>query len=266
MIRTITTPGPGLAFLLCLQLLPFLPRIQANEATPCYAPDTKRIDDRFMPCISMDGMDSMCCRLNDHDPDICKPNGLCYWENVDGGGRNGLYRGLCTSQGWDTSNCLPKTICADDNAGGNSSYTSQLSDCDNGNYCCGNTTACCTDEKMFTLSPTLVPIGSSSSSSATATVTATVSGKADSSTKTAIGLGVGIPLAVLAIAGAGGGFLWGRRSMKAKYAQIQNQGINMPMGVLGGVGGAQQVDSKSVHEADVVQPQPLELPAGKNDR
>jgi len=114
MIRTITTPGPGLAFLLCLQLLPFLPRIQANEATPCYAPDTKRIDDRFMPCISMDGMDSMCCRLNDHDPDICKPNGLCYWENVDGGGRNGLYRGLCTSQGWDTSNWLPKTICADD--------------------------------------------------------------------------------------------------------------------------------------------------------
>lgn len=54
--------------------------------------------------------------------------------------------------------------------------------------------------------------------------------------------------------------------MKAKYAQIQNQGINMPMGVLGGVGGAQQVDSKSVHEADVVQPQPLELPVGNNDR
>lgn len=121
---------------------------------------------------------------------------------------------------------------------------------------------------MFAISPTLVPIGSSSSSSATATVTATVSGKADSSTKTAIGLGVGIPLGILAIAGAGGGFLWGRRSMKAKYAQIGNQGFNMPMGVFGrgGGGGVEQADSKSVHEADVVQPQPLELPAGKNDR
>lgn len=119
---------------------------------------------------------------------------------------------------------------------------------------------------MFAISPTLVPIGSSSSSSATATVTATVSGKADSSTKTAIGLGVGIPLGILAIAGAGGGFLWGRRSMKAKYAQIRNQGFNMPMGVFGRGGGVEQADSKSVHEADVVQPQPLELPAGKNDR
>lgn len=114
MIRTITTSGSGMAFLLWLQLLFFLPKILANEATPCYAPDTTRRDDRFMPCISMEGMDSMCCRLNDHDPDICKPNGLCYWENVDGGGRNGWYRGLCTSQDWDTPNCLPKTICTDD--------------------------------------------------------------------------------------------------------------------------------------------------------
>lgn len=54
--------------------------------------------------------------------------------------------------------------------------------------------------------------------------------------------------------------------MKAKYAQIGNQGFNMPMGVFGRGGGVEQADSKSVHEADVVQPQPLELPAGKNDR
>lgn len=55
--------------------------------------------------------------------------------------------------------------------------------------------------------------------------------------------------------------------MKAKYAQIQSQGGNMPMGVFGG-GPLDQADSKSVHEADVVQPkpQPLELPAWRDDR
>lgn len=121
MIRTMTTPGSGLSLLgvVLLFLLPFLPRIQANEAAPCYAPNTKRIDARYMPCISMDGMDSMCCRLNATDPDICKPNGLCYWEDIDGGGsdkpgRAGWYRGLCTRQDWDTPNCLPKTMCDDD--------------------------------------------------------------------------------------------------------------------------------------------------------
>lgn len=74
----------------------------------CYAPDGTIADSRFLPCIGFDYVDSMCCRLNDTYPDVCQPNGLCYWPRA-----NKYYLDYCTDKSFDSPNCLSKTICDD---------------------------------------------------------------------------------------------------------------------------------------------------------
>ncbi|OJZ80178.1 hypothetical protein ASPFODRAFT_53808 [Aspergillus luchuensis CBS 106.47] len=186
-------------------------------ATSCYAPDGSPIDNSiYQPCITISGVHSMCCRLNGADPEKCDPTGLC----LTSGGR--YYREFCTDQSWNSTNCLPKDICGNQN-GGNSDWTYQLTSCGNGLWCCGSSTSCCNTLETFSLGPTLVKFDSNSSLSATAAPTATVtviptedgSSNTDESempTKVAIGVGVGVPLACIAVGMFGVGYLLGRRS------------------------------------------------------
>ncbi|PYH63675.1 uncharacterized protein BO88DRAFT_352712 [Aspergillus vadensis CBS 113365] len=190
-----------------------------TAATACYAPDGSLIANSiYQPCISIPGVHSMCCRLNSVDPDKCDPTGLCL---TSGGG---YYREFCTDQSWNSTNCLPKDICSDQN-GGNSDRTYQLTSCGEGLWCCGSSTSCCNTHETFTLSPTLLnfDLDPSSSLSATAAPTTTVTvvptegsssnkGEPQMLTKVAIGVGVGVPLACIAVGMLGVGCLLGRRS------------------------------------------------------
>lgn len=83
----------------------FLPRL-VLAVTPCYAPNGSEMDSRFIPCIAVEGVHSMCCRLNDTDPDICDPTGLCYWPRT-----KMYYRDFCTERSFDSPNCLSRTMC-----------------------------------------------------------------------------------------------------------------------------------------------------------
>lgn len=73
----------------------------------CYEPDgTAVTDPRYKPCIAIENEFSMCCRLNDTNPDLCYPNGLCYWT-----AKNQYWRNFCTDQTWESPNCIPNTTC-----------------------------------------------------------------------------------------------------------------------------------------------------------
>lgn len=74
----------------------------------CYAPDggaPEHAED-YMPCIPVEGVDSMCCALNRTiNIDRCLPNGLC---SMDGdGGTGGYFRNFCTDKNWKSPNCAP---------------------------------------------------------------------------------------------------------------------------------------------------------------
>ncbi|KAL4939339.1 hypothetical protein BDV06DRAFT_231125 [Aspergillus oleicola] len=195
-------------FLLLLQLH------TVHATATCYAPDgTAIMDTKYVPCIAIEEEFSMCCRLNDTNPDQCYSNGLCHSPSGDGE----YWRDYCTDQTWSSPNCLSKTTC-DAASGGSSNGTARLNLCSNGSYCCGMNDDCCKPEEEFTLKATLVAINSNSSSTAIMT---SGGSKGDKNRTVAIGVGVGVSLGVLSLAMLGAGFLWGRRKAKATYEGFQ---------------------------------------------
>ncbi|RAK96161.1 uncharacterized protein BO80DRAFT_417316 [Aspergillus ibericus CBS 121593] len=198
----------------------FLTSLGISATKTCYAPDGTPVeDDIYVPCIAIKGVQSMCCRLNDTDPDECLTSGLCYTSKV---GYKGYWRDFCTDETWESPNCLSKSIC-NTTSGGNSSWTSFLTYCHGDQYCCGDDGSCCSTDDVFTINETLVTIGDVATATVTATNSANVngtnSGSSDESTKLAIGLGVAIPLTAIAGAMLGAGFLWGRKQTQRKWLQ-----------------------------------------------
>ncbi|KAL3476222.1 hypothetical protein BJX99DRAFT_228420 [Aspergillus californicus] len=221
-----------------------------HATATCYAPDgTAVTDTKYAPCIAILGEFSMCCRLNDTNPDQCYSNGLCYNDNE-------YWRDYCTDQTWSSPNCLSNTTCDAAN-GGSSNGTARLNICPDGSYCCGTNNDCCTPAGEFTLKATLVAMSSNSSS--TAIITAGGS-KVGEDRTVAVGAGVGVSLGVLALAMLGAGFLWGRRKRKATYEDFQQ---TVPEGQIGFVD-PQLAGPYPVYEADGSSaPARSELPASK---
>lgn len=220
-----------------------------HATATCYEPDgTAVTDPRYKPCIAIENEFSMCCRLNDTNPDLCYPNGLCYWT-----AKNEYWRNFCTDQTWESPNCIPNTTCnaavslidkltgtiascPDSRAstiqylhrlqsGAEGNRTAQFILCTDGSYCCGTNNDCCTSDQEFTLKATLVAMNRNVTNTATstATITATITGESrghDNKT-VAVGVGVGVSLGVLAVAMLGAGFFWGRRNTQAKYEALQ---------------------------------------------
>ncbi|KAL4912946.1 hypothetical protein BDW62DRAFT_9050 [Aspergillus aurantiobrunneus] len=217
-----------------------------QTAATCYTPDgTKVTDPKYQPCISVENEFSMCCRLNDTDPDQCLQNGLCYWTS-----RNEDWRDYCTD----------KPGIAQIN-GGSSKGTARLSKCNDGTYCCGLTDNCCTAVGEFSLAETLVTIGNESS---VATVTAaTTGGSAGEISKL---LPVGVSLGVLSVVMLGAGFLWGRRKTRAKYEGLP---VQKPVTAPGGhmmFAAPQLHGSNPIYEANNSQigiPSELPVPGAK---
>ncbi|KAJ5634793.1 hypothetical protein N7528_002635 [Penicillium herquei] len=199
----------------------FLAHLGISAAKTCYAPDGTSVKSHiYAPCIAIEGVESMCCRINDTNPDTCLSSGLCY---TNGTGIAGYWRDFCTDETWDSPNCLSKSIC-NTTAGGNSSWTYIMTACGSNNqYCCGDDTSCCGTDDAITIDDILVTIGGVATATATSTssvnVNGTNSGSSDESTKLAIGLGVALPLTALAGAMLGAGFLWGRRKTQRKWPQ-----------------------------------------------
>ena len=96
----------GLCFL--IYLVPLLGLTSAQ----CYSPDGSLFpDNRYMPCISTNGVDSMCCLTNTtipQDADTCLPSGQCSREGA-------YYRDFCTDKTWRSPNCL--SVCIDTTVG-----------------------------------------------------------------------------------------------------------------------------------------------------
>jgi hypothetical protein len=68
----------------------------SGNSTQCYYPDgSLAVDYDFVPCTST-GV-SACCVLGEGD--VCMPDGLCNWTG------HYLYRGSCTSESWDSTDC-----------------------------------------------------------------------------------------------------------------------------------------------------------------
>ncbi|KOC10807.1 hypothetical protein AFLA70_137g002531 [Aspergillus flavus AF70] len=197
-------------------------RLNLVAATTCYTPDGYAVTDpRYIPCIAIEGENSMCCKLNDTMPDTCHSTGLCY------SSQTGYWRDFCTDKNWDSPNCLKKTFC-DDAAGGKSNWTTRVTSCGDGSWCCGDTNNCCTNGGGFTLDSPLVAIGNNATVTTTVTATPKDSnkGSSDSSTKVVIGVGVAVPLACLACGMLGVGFLWGRRSARQALSQPEFQRVS----------------------------------------
>lgn len=88
----------------------FLALLVSSSATKCYTADGYAVeDDKYMPCIGIDKVESMCCRLNDTSPDTCLSNGLCF---ANSSFANGYWMDFCTDQKWESPNCLAKSICS----------------------------------------------------------------------------------------------------------------------------------------------------------
>ncbi|KAJ5109636.1 hypothetical protein N7532_002281 [Penicillium argentinense] len=233
--------------------------VHSTWTTQCFAPNGTIADSRFIPCIEIPGVHSMCCRLNDTDPDTCQSNGLCYWSSPAK-----YYRNYCTDEKWDSPNCLQKTICVEA-AGGNSGGGSQVTLCPGNNgttYCCGSTTDCCTNEDVFTLDPTLVRLASDTTATSTTPSTPTSTSVSIAATSTyitspttsasksddtrptnhiAIGVGVGVSVGVFAaVTMLGAGFWWGKRQARARYRSFEQNGPHVPMTL--------QADSGAAHE------------------
>ncbi|BCR92956.1 uncharacterized protein AKAW2_10002A [Aspergillus luchuensis] len=244
----------------------FLAKFGKSAAKTCYAPDGTPVeDDIYAPCIAIEGVESMCCRINDTNPDECRADGLCYTNMT---GYAGYWRDFCTDETWDTPNCLSKSIC-NTTAGGNSSWTYYMTPCGGVNYCCGDDPSCCSGDSVFSIKDTLVTIGGVATTTVTATssaeVNGTSSGSSDESTKLAIGLGVAIPLTAIAGAMLGAGFFWGRKITQRKWLQATNHG-----GTAGPLlqpilqqGIAPTYHQSYPHEVSASQLSPTELPGGK---
>ncbi|KAJ5721894.1 uncharacterized protein N7483_009828 [Penicillium malachiteum] len=200
----------------------FLVHLGLSTAKTCYAPDGTAADnDIYAPCIAIEGVQSMCCRINDTNPDTCLASGLCYTNGTGAG----YWRDFCTDETWESPNCLSKSIC-NTTAEGNSSWTYIMTACgSNKQYCCGDDTSCCGTDDAITINDTLVAIGGVATATATATnsvdVNGTNSGSSDESTKLAIGFGVALPLTALAGAMLGAGFLWGRKKTQRKWLETK---------------------------------------------
>ncbi|KAJ5976481.1 hypothetical protein N7481_010188 [Penicillium waksmanii] len=224
----------------------------------CYSPDGNEVtEDTYVPCIAIDGVDSMCCKMNHTNPDICDPNGLCYST------KNIYWREYCTDPTWDSPNCLPKTTCAD-GTGGQSNRTAMMTRCPNGSgrsFCCGKSTDCCGNDNEIVLDSTLVSIGPSNSSEST--TSDTQNGDGGSSSKVAIGVGVGVPLGILAISMLGFGFWWGKKKARAESKAMMEQFQNQMRDL--GYGEPKQLSSKPIHEADEGVISPAELQNGDEE-
>lgn len=92
----------GLVFL--VYLIPLL----GVTSGQCYSPDGSLFpDNSYMPCISTNGVDSMCCLTNTtvpQDADTCLASGQCLREGA-------YYRDFCTDKTWRSPNCL--NVCID---------------------------------------------------------------------------------------------------------------------------------------------------------
>lgn len=89
---------------LLLALLPL-----TNAA--CYAPNgVLEPNTAYQPCISVTGINSMCCALNrtlvGGVADKCSQNGLCI--AADGTS----WRGFCTDKNWNSPGCLSREVCS----------------------------------------------------------------------------------------------------------------------------------------------------------
>lgn len=91
--------------------------------------------DAYIPChTTKDGEASMCCRLGDSSPDICRPDGLC---------QNGdlIWRESCTDSTWKMKGCVK--LCIDGSMGDSDVAVKQ---CDDQSFCCdenGSGDQCC---------------------------------------------------------------------------------------------------------------------------
>lgn len=95
-----------------LPLFLVLPQL-VTSIQQCYRPDGIPVaDEIYQPCILIKGVESMCCRINDVNPDECLPNGLCS-SNKDPKPYS-YWRDFCTDRNWESPNCLPRTICNDE--------------------------------------------------------------------------------------------------------------------------------------------------------
>ncbi|KAH6682522.1 hypothetical protein B0J14DRAFT_127083 [Halenospora varia] len=211
--------------------------VAAADSKTCYAPDGKTTPPAgnymYMPCIAIDGVDSMCCALNrtENWVDVCQPNGLCL-NSAD----NLYYRDYCTDKTWNSPNCLSKTVCANPN---DNTYnnTQALTRCNDGSWCCGrqNNTDCCFKNLGFQLKANLVSFGNETSaaggnSSSNCTIPTNTSLPSNSSNTTKVGVGVGVSLGLIAIVGTIAGFWFGQKRgqrMGSGMMGAPDQGINM---------------------------------------
>ncbi|CAI7664602.1 unnamed protein product [Penicillium manginii] len=236
-------------FILCLKT--------AIAKATCYSPDGNEVtEESYVPCIAIDGVHSMCCKMNHTNPDTCDPNGLCF-------STKGYYwREFCTDPTWESPNCLPKTVCSD-NTGGQSNRTAMLTPClgdSAGSFCCGKNRDCCGTGNETTLNSTLVSITPFNSAE---TTSESQNGDGDSSSKVAIGVGVGVPLGVLAISMLGFGFWWGRKKARAESQALQGQFQSQMESIQQSE--PRQLSSKPILEADHGTIGPTELPNGDEE-
>lgn len=87
--------------------------VVTSKQWTCFAPNGDSISNEiYQPCIRIDGVHSMCCRLNDVEPDTCLPSGLC--RSKKDKEHRGVWRDFCTDSSWKSPNCLSRTICTDE--------------------------------------------------------------------------------------------------------------------------------------------------------
>lgn len=91
-------------------LLGVFPTFALAWDTQCYAPSGDKVNPKFAPCIAIEGEFSMCCRINDTNPDVCLKNGLCHLKSET---KEQYFRNYCSDKNWNSPNCL-KNICVGD--------------------------------------------------------------------------------------------------------------------------------------------------------
>ncbi|GKZ31890.1 hypothetical protein AbraIFM66950_000826 [Aspergillus brasiliensis] len=170
----------------------------------------------------------MCCKLNAADPDTCDPSGLCLTSE------GAYYREFCTDQSWNSTNCLSKDICGNQN-GGNSDWTYQLTDCGDGSWCCGSTRACCNTYETFTLDSALAkyttPNSDSSDSSANSVDSSSSSKSGSNSNSTSTSDTDSDPSTTSTPSSTGTGILLGDGSSSGQYIADKSKMIAIGVGV-----------------------------------
>ncbi|TVY48411.1 hypothetical protein LOCC1_G001546 [Lachnellula occidentalis] len=210
-----------------LLLAPLLFIACVNAAATCWYPDNKTSEPKHVPCNQTISTASACCDPNDS----CSVSGFCL-------GQSGwTYRGSCTDQSWDSTNCPNKfeQCLKNPDTQALESYWAAIWSCaDPGSapdkFCCGFGTASCCNSS-FTLGTTGVAfkpgldayvqsisaaavssamatamastsIGTTASPAAQATASQSVEANCTGTSGdlgTKIGVGVGVPLGVLAV-------------------------------------------------------------------